>query len=96
MSRNYYEVGSWNVICDSCGKKIKSKHAKHRWDGFIVCDGCFEHRHPQDFIRTKPERNQVPFSRPRPTDVFVDVPYLNGKYVLDDYVDIDYFEEEAI
>lgn len=76
MSRNYYEVGSWNIICDSCGKKIKSKHARHRWDGFIVCDGCFEHRHPQDFIKPKPERNQIPFSRPRPPDVFVEVPYI--------------------
>ena len=70
MSKNYYSPGEWNIICDSCGRKIKSSHARHRWDGFIVCDSCFEYRHPQDLIRTKPDKQTVPFSRPRSTDTF--------------------------
>lgn len=74
MRKNFFESGSWNVICDSCGKRMKSSHAKHRWDGFIVCDGCFEHRHPQDFIRTKPDKQSVPYSRP-PQDTFIPISY---------------------
>ena len=38
----YYIPGSWNVICDSCGKKIKASEAKQRWDGLIVCPEDFE------------------------------------------------------
>ena len=91
-TKNYFESGTWNIICDSCGKKIKAKHARHRWDGFIVCDGCFEFRHPQDFIRAKPERNKIPFSRPRPPDIYTAVPYINI-YVIEDYIDSGYFEE---
>lgn len=29
----FYVPGSFNVICDSCGKKIKATEAKKRWDG---------------------------------------------------------------
>lgn len=69
--KNYYKLGDWNLICDSCGKKIKASHSRHRWDGFIVCDRCFEHRHPQDFVRSKVDKITVPFSRPRSEDSFV-------------------------
>ena len=76
MRKNFFESGSWNVICDSCGKKMKSSHAKHRWDGFIVCNDCFEHRHPQDLIKTKPDKQTVPFTRP-PSDTFIEVNYID-------------------
>jgi hypothetical protein len=64
MKKNFYISGDWNIICDSCGKKMKASHAKHRWDGFIVCNSCYEYRHPQDYIKTKPDRIVVPFIRP--------------------------------
>lgn len=67
----YYKEGSWNVVCDVCARSIKSSDARKRWDGLIVCDDDYETRHPQDFIRIKPERHGVPFSRPEPADVFV-------------------------
>jgi hypothetical protein len=59
---------------------MKSSKARHRWDGFIVCDADFEHRHPQDFIRTKPDNQTVPFSRPKETPQFVSVTYLEETY----------------
>lgn len=70
MSKNYYISGEWNVICDSCSKKIKSKDAKERWDGFIVCPNCFEYRHPQDYVKARQDKITVPFVRPRPVDAF--------------------------
>lgn len=77
MSRTWkYRSGDWNVICDICGKKIKSSLAKHRWDGFIVCPEDYEHRHPQDFIKTKADRITIPWSRPIGQEVFIDVNYI--------------------
>lgn len=74
MSKDwYYKSSEWLVICDVCGKKMKSSHARHRWDGLIVCDEDFEHRHPQDFIKVRHDKITVPFTRPRPEDVFVQV-----------------------
>ena len=75
MNQNdlYYIPGSWNVICDSCGKKIKASEAKQRWDGLIVCLEDFEMRQPQDFVKARADKITVPFTRPRPTDVFVAV-----------------------
>lgn len=72
MNQNdlYYIPGSWNVICDSCGKKIKASEAKQRWDGLIVCPEDFEMRQPQDFVKARADKITVPFTRPRPTDVF--------------------------
>ena len=92
MLKNHYTSGDWNVICDSCGKKIKASIAKHRWDGLIVCPEDFEVRHEQDFVRARQDKITVPYVRPKPADIFVNVSYTNI-YVEDDYVDINYFEE---
>jgi hypothetical protein len=69
--KNYYASGQFNVICDICGKKIKAGEAKHRWDGFIVCPSDFEQRHSQDFVRARQDKISVPFTRPRPINLFV-------------------------
>lgn len=95
MSKNHYASGEWNVICDSCGKKIKASDAKQRWDGFIVCPDDFEIRHEQDFVQSKFDKITVEFSRPRPTDLFTSVPYIN-LYVLIGYVDEDYIQDPTL
>ena len=74
---NYYISGEWNLICDVCGKKVKAHKARHRWDGFVVCPSDFEQRHSQDFVRARQDKISVPYTRPRPTDVFIDVPYID-------------------
>jgi len=83
MSKNYYTSGEWNFICDVCGKKIKSGRSRHRWDGFVVCEDDYETRHPQDFVRARQDKISVPFTRPRPPDVFTVVLY--DLYVQDGY-----------
>lgn len=72
MKKNHFISGEWNLICDVCSKKIKAHEARHRWDGFIVCSDDFEMRHPQDFVKANTDKLTVPFTRPRPVDLFVD------------------------
>lgn len=89
MAKNYYISGEWNVTCDVCSKKIKSGEARTRWDGLIVCPADFEHRHPQDFVKAKTDKITVPFTRPRPPDVFTNISYplyVDTGYVQDDYI----------
>ncbi len=89
MKTNFFISGEWNVTCDVCSKKIKAHEAKQRWDGFIVCPDDYETRHPQDFVRSQEDRIYVPFSRPIPTEVFVNVPYINywdATYTKDNYI----------
>ena len=90
MSKNYFISGEFNVTCDICSKKIKAHEAHHRWDGFIVCADDYEVRHEQDFVRARQDKISVPFTRPRPVDVFVIVDY--GMYVDSGYVAEGYFE----
>lgn len=84
MAKNYFISGEWNVICDVCSKKIKAHQARQRWDGFIVCPEDFEHRHPQDFVKAHTDKITVPFTRPRPPDIFID----NGDRNLSDTVSV--------
>ena len=88
--RNYFKSGSWNITCDRCSKKTKADEIKKEWTGFLVCPMCFEERHPQDFVRARQDKISVPFTRPRPVDVFVIVDY--GMYVDSGYVADGYFE----
>lgn len=91
MPRNYYVSGGWNVICDSCGKKIKASEAKQRWDGLIVCPADFEMRQPQDFVKARQDKITVPFTRPRPTDDFIYTQgFFDGVSPMDDCEAVDY------
>jgi hypothetical protein len=74
--KSSYKPGDYNAICDVCGFKHKASQLKQRWDGLMVCAEDFETRHPQDLIRIPTENPAVPWSRPEPTDDFIDVPYI--------------------
>ena len=63
--KDYLRVGDWNAWCDVCGFKYKASELRKRWDGMMVCNGDFEIRNQQDFIRSVPEKPAPPFSRPR-------------------------------
>lgn len=63
---DYYKHGTYNAICDTCGFKHKADQLQMTWDGFFVCDKCYEPRHPQDFVRAKLDRQRVPVARPDP------------------------------
>ena len=95
--RNYFKSGSWNITCDRCSKKTKADEIKKEWTGFLVCPSCYETRHPQDFVRARQDKISVPFTRPRPVDIFTGVTYITT-YVEEDYIqDVQviktYFEE---
>lgn len=66
-----FVAGSWNAICDVCAQKYKSSEIRKRWDGLMVCPNDWEPRHPQDFLRSVPDRQAVPWSRPETPDDFV-------------------------
>jgi len=70
--KNYLDLGNWNAICDSCGRKFKASSMMRRWDGVMVCKEDYEVRHPQDFLRVQRERISVPWVRPDPSqDTFI-------------------------
>jgi hypothetical protein len=74
--RNHLELGKWNVVCDRCGLKHKNDELQKEWTGLMVCKPCFETRHPQTLLRVPEENPAVPWVRPEPADVFIDVDYV--------------------
>jgi hypothetical protein len=69
MGDNYIRNDHW-VIDDRSGLKIRSSEARREWTGAVVHKDDWEARHPQDFVRAKPERAIVRNPRPRPVDTF--------------------------
>jgi hypothetical protein len=63
--KDYLKIGDHNAFCDVCGFKYKASELRKRWDGMMVCSSDFEMRHPQEFIRSIPEKPAPPWSRPR-------------------------------
>ena len=70
MHTKYYAHGDWNAICWRCGFKYKASQLRREWEGFYVCDKCWERRHPQDFVRGVQDIVTPPWVQ-RPTDTFV-------------------------
>jgi hypothetical protein len=67
--KDYLKIGDHNAWCGVCGMKYKATELRKRWDGMMVCAADFEMRHPQDFIRSVPEKPAPPYSRPRNDNV---------------------------
>lgn len=82
MPVSKFVPGEWWVVCDQCGLKAHASKMVKRWDGLIVHQeesfGCFETRHPQDFVRAVPDLQKVPFTRPEPTDVETSVTIISA------------------
>lgn len=67
-------VGDWRVQCDYSGFKAWASECVKTWDGYWVLRrfaGEETQRHPQDFVRGRPDNQQVPWSRPEATDTFL-------------------------
>lgn len=69
MGDDYRRNDHW-VIDDRSGLKIRSSEARREWTGAIVHKDDWERRHPQDFVKARPERAIVKDPRPRPVDTF--------------------------
>lgn len=71
MPEYHYVEGSYNVICDRCGFKVKASQTREEWNGLRVCKTHWEPRHPQDKIKPAVDRQAVPDPRPEADDVFL-------------------------
>lgn len=61
---DYLKRGDWNAICDVCGFKFKASELRKRWDNLRVCKDDWELRQPQDFLKSRPDKQNVPWTRP--------------------------------
>jgi len=83
--RPRWDNGSWNVICDQCGRQFKDSDLQLRWDGLMVCSKDWEPRQPQDFVHGVADKQAPPFTRPEQADVFAPVCTLITTQGLADY-----------
>ena len=66
-----YTRGDWNLIDDKTGFKIKASNSRLQWNNVRCADKYFEERHPQDFVRGVPDKQNVPFARPEAANTWV-------------------------
>jgi hypothetical protein len=66
-----YIPGDFWRICEVCGFEYRASQTKKRWDGLITCFADWEERHPQDFVRGRVDRQNVPDPRPEQIDVLI-------------------------
>lgn len=77
--RDYYAPGDWNAVCYRCARKHKASELKLEWEGFRVCDKCWEPRHPQDFIKPRVDQQTPPWTQPDPAPIFIPFCTPNGQ-----------------
>lgn len=71
---DYMKLGDWNALCDRCQRKYKASELRKEWTGWMVCDSCWEPRHPQEFLKGRPDKQNVAWTRPEVTEIIC-VPY---------------------
>ena len=72
-----YIPGQWNAICDICGLQYKSSKLMENWKGQRVCEKDFEGKHPQMFVRPRPEKITTDWARlPAATEVWTGADYI--------------------
>lgn len=78
---DYLELGDWNVVCFECGRKGKASKMKKHWQGYYVHPEHWESRHPQDFVRSMPDRQTPPWTQP-PSDILNFVCSFNAQSAI--------------
>lgn len=82
-------MADYNVICDRCGFKKKRSECLKEWTGLIVCrDGCYEPRHPQDFVRGRVDKQTVPDPRPDTANMYGETAIKTGASKGDTSIDV--------
>ena len=87
MYETRYAKGQWNALCARCGFEYKSSQLHREWTGKRTCrgagtNGCWEPRHPQDFLQGQTDDQSVPWiQKPKPD---VDVSVGSGNEVSRD------------
>ena len=71
MSVPGYVPGDHWRDCQVCGFRYRASQTFKRWDGLITCSFDWEPRHPQDFVRGRRDRQNVPDPRPEPVDTII-------------------------
>ena len=59
-----YKPGDWKVKCDKCGMTRYASECNLDWQNLFLCSGCWEPRHPQDFVMAVLDDQSVPIARP--------------------------------
>ena len=80
--KSRWDNGSWNVICDVCGRMYKNYELQARWDGLMVCSGDWEPRQPQDFVRGVADIQAPKWARPEQADSYIIIPIPSGPSIL--------------
>lgn len=68
---DYWKRGEFKFICDVCGFEYHSGQMRMRWDGLRVCPKDWNIRQPQDFVRSIPDPQALPWSRPDVSPTFI-------------------------
>ena len=66
-----YIAGDPWCICDRTGFKVRMSDTRKEWNGLRVWKKAWEPRHPQDLVRSVPDRQVVKDARPEQTDYFL-------------------------
>jgi hypothetical protein len=68
--RDNYRPGDNYLIDDKTGLKIRASEARQQWNKIVTHGKNFDTRHPQDFVKARADRQNVPNARPRQPDAF--------------------------
>lgn len=72
-SRDYLDLGTWNVMCGRCGRKRKAYElVKDAYTNLLMCPEHADSRQPQDFARGIKESMAAPVIQP-PSVLFTEV-----------------------
>lgn len=66
-----YKPGDYWCICPVTGVKTRVSKMRKRWDGEFVSTEAWEPRHPQEFVKGRPDKQSVPIARPEQPDTFL-------------------------
>lgn len=48
---NRFQLGTWNIHCAVCTRKVKRSDCRTDWKNRVVCQRCYDPKHPNDYPR---------------------------------------------
>lgn len=86
MRRRYGLPGNDEPVAidPASGFKVPLSNLVRQWDNELIDKRFVDKRNPQDFVRGKADKQNLPYARPEPPDTFVAVNLLweNGDFIM--------------
>jgi len=88
-----HQKGDHLFLCQRCGWKFWRSECRKECDGLIVCEDCYDEKHPQENVRSRPDNIKAGVAEPADVTLDTETAIATAGALGDTTIDVDSIED---